>query len=465
MGCCESSRHDAAQPIAPLHASSLIALMSITFRTPGRRAFFATLVVAPIAAIGSLTAVALAQPVPGAGPVPSAAFRFGEEAARDLVTSRLWSGESTAVALSRDATRRDLVRLLRSVIRLPAGPLGTVWRDVAAADPDGSAAKHVVDRGWLTAPAGQVTLDAPLTGTVANRAWTLALGMHRAVARMGRFTDASGRRFILPPGFGTSITAREAGLRRNYPSSDDALERTDQQPIRLADLVLMAARGRAIRRGGIPLSVRALETFHIPVIDPVVVPLVQRALLLVGNPYVWGGEWPDVNSPLDPQASAGFDCSGFVWYVWRTGDRHAEASINVPDGRTTYTMNVGARGRKIPWQSATVSDLVFFGDRGVKTAEDQASHEGMSLGNKWIIHSSGGRGGVSITYLPKYWLGGLQNARSFRVSDTVLPAPDFPTTTTPAVPAPPAQEPSTPVAQPPAPPPVTHPNSVQPPAP
>ena len=38
-----------------------------------------------------------------------------------------------------------------------------------------------------------------------------------------------------------------------------------------------------------------------------------------------------------------FDCSGFVYWVWHNGDRAAEASLNVPDGRTTYTMNVGKR--------------------------------------------------------------------------------------------------------------------------
>jgi cell wall-associated NlpC family hydrolase len=437
-------------------------------RTPRRRAIVTTTVVAPLIAIGSLTAVALAQTPPAGGPVPAAAFRFAEEAARDLAKARMWAGPRDAVALSRDATRRDLVVLMQPVLGLPAGPIGAAWNDVAPDDPQGAAAKRAVERGWLTAPGGALALDAPLTGWDANRAWTLGLGMGRAVSRLGQFRDGAGRRFALPEGFATSITAREAGLRRNYPASDDSLERHDSQPIRLADLVLMAARGRAIRRGGLPSSVRALQAFRIPAVDPMFVPTVQRALALVGNPYVWGGEWPDPNSPLDRQASGGFDCSGIVWYVWTTGDRAAEASINMPSGRTTYTMNVGKRGKRIAWQAARAGDLVFFGGSGRRTPMNQASHMSISLGNKWIIHSSGGRGGVSISWLPTYWPSGLMNARSFRVSDTTPPAKDQPTTTPTPVTTP---EPATPVPAPPspggvqAPPPAPAPGGTQPPAP
>lgn len=421
--------------------------MTPRHRAYRRRALTATIVAVPLIAIGSLTAVALAQPTPGE-PVPAAAFRFAEEAARDLVKSKAWAGPTDAPTLARDATRRELVALMQPVLGLPAGPIGSPWLDVAPDDPQGAAARRAVQRGLLAAPGGAVSLDAPLTGTDANRAWTLGLGMRAAVARMGRFEDGAGRRFTLPPGFATSITAREAGLRRNYPASDDALERHDSQPLRLADLVLMAARAKAIRRSGIPASVRALQGFRIPAVDPVFVPTVQRALALVGNPYVWGGEWVDPNSPLDRQAAGGFDCSGFVWYVWNTGDRAAEASINMPSGRTTYTMNVGNRGKRLAWQQARAGDLVFFGDAGRRTPLNQASHMSMSLGNKWIIHSSGGRGGLSISWLPTYWPSGLMNARSFRVSDTTPAAPDQPTTTAPATTTP---EPATPAPIPPAP--------------
>ena len=433
--------------------SSLDGLMTAPRRIPRRRLLVTSIMAAPLLAIGSLTAAALAQPAGGEDPVPAAAFRFGEQAARDLAKGRMWSGPRSAAALARDATRRDLVALMQRVLGLPAGAAGTAWRDIAPDDPLGKAARRAVERGWLTAPGGTVQLDAPLTGHDANRAWTLGLGMGRAVARLGRFADGSGRRFALPDGFATAIVAREAGLRRNYPASDDVLERHDSQPLRMADLALMAARGRYIRRNGPSASVRALQAFRIPAVDPALVPTVQRALSQVGSPYVWGGEWTDPASPLDRQAAGGFDCSGLIWFVWHTGDRAAETSLIIPQGRTTYTMNVDRRGARIAWQRAQAGDLVFFGGAGRKTPLNRASHMGMSLGNKWMIHSSGGRGGVTISYLPTYWRAGLMNARSFRAAPGTPATPGQPVTTTPAPVAPvPAPPPGTPQAPaPPAP--------------
>ena len=431
--------------------------MTSSRRISRRRALLAATVATPLVAIGSLTAIAIAQPPADRRVAQS--FAFGQDAARELTKARAWTGPVNALELQRDATRRELVVLMTSVLGLPKGPTGAPWRDIAADDPQGAAAKAAFAKGWL-APAGDaMALDAPVSGSDANRAFTLGLGMAKAVARMGQFTDGAGRAFTLPDGFATSITAREAGLRRNYPSSDDQYERPDSQPLRLADLLLMASRGRYIRRNGIPSSVRALQGFRIPPVDPIFVPTVQRALSLVGNPYVWGGESLDTTSPLDPQAAGGFDCSGLVWYVWHTGDRAAEAQINMPSGRTTYTMNVGKRGKRIAWQAAQAGDLVFFGSGGRRTPLDQASHMSISLGNKWIIHSSGGRGGVSITYLPTYWPSGLMNARSLRVDATTPAAPDQPatappptTTPEPVTPAP-ITTPGTGAPQAPAPPP------------
>lgn len=433
------------------HGSSLVHLMTAHRRTTRRRMVIGSIIAAPLLAIGTLTAAALAQPATGDAPVAPKAFRFAEHPARALAKARMWNGPTDAATLARDATRRDLVSLMQPVLGLPAGALGSPWRDIAPDDPLGKAARRAVERGWLTAPGGTVSLDGPATGWDANRAWVLGLGMNRAVARLGRFADGAGRRYQLPEGFAAAIVAREAGLRRNYPTGDDALERHDSQPMRLADLVLMASRGRSIRRRGTPRAVRALQAFRIPAVDPVFVPTVQRALLQVGSPYVWGGEWTDPNSPLDPQAAGGFDCSGLVWFVWYTGDRAVETAITVPRGRTTYTMNVDRRGARIAWQRAQAGDLVFFGGAGRKTPLNRASHMGISLGNKWMIHSSGGRGGVTISYLPTYWPAGLMNARSFRVTGDTPAVPEQPVTTAPAPVAPaPAPAPSAPQAPAPA---------------
>jgi cell division septation protein DedD len=99
------------------------------------------------------------------------------------------------------------------------------------------------------------------------------------------------------------------------------------------------------------------------------------------------------------------------------------------------------------------ANLVFFGSRGPKTPDAEASHTSIALGNRWIIHSSGGRAGVSISYLPTYWPAGIQDARDYRASAgspvTATPVTTTPTTSTPApVQAPTAPAPQAPQAPP-----------------
>ncbi len=48
-------------------------------------------------------------------------------------------------------------------------------------------------------------------------------------------------------------------------------------------------------------------------------------------------------------------------------------------------------------------DLVFFGPAGPKSRKGSIGHAGIALGNGWIIHSSGSRGGPSISFLSEYW--------------------------------------------------------------
>ena len=97
--------------------------MSRPRRISRRHALVAATVAAPIIAIGTLTAVALAQP-PAERRVAQA-FAFGQDAARELKRARAWTGPVKALEQQRDATRRELVALLTPVLGLPAGPIGT----------------------------------------------------------------------------------------------------------------------------------------------------------------------------------------------------------------------------------------------------------------------------------------------------------------------------------------------------
>lgn len=102
------------------------------------------------------------------------------------------------------------------------------------------------------------------------------------------------------------------------------------------------------------------------------------ALRLRGTPYRNGG--------TDP---AGFDCSGFVKYVF------GENGVSVP---RTVSEQFRA-GRKVDGQQLQVGDLVFF-----STIGPGASHVGIVIGGDEFVHAPSGAGEVRVERLSaSYW--------------------------------------------------------------
>lgn len=103
--------------------------------------------------------------------------------------------------------------------------------------------------------------------------------------------------------------------------------------------------------------------------------VIQVAHSFLGTPYVWGGETP-----------SGFDCSGFIQYVYETQD------ISIP--RTVSDIWNYSR----PVDSPSVGDLVFF-----STYKPGPSHMGIYLGDGKFIHAGESRG-VEVSELSNtYW--------------------------------------------------------------
>lgn len=97
---------------------------------------------------------------------------------------------------------------------------------------------------------------------------------------------------------------------------------------------------------------------------------------LQGIPYVWGGA-----------SKAGFDCSGFIYYVYK------QAGLDVSRTNTT-----GFDARSYDVSKPIPGDLVFFSN----TYRPGISHMGIYIGNNQFIHAGGDR--VQITSLSNsYW--------------------------------------------------------------
>jgi hypothetical protein len=281
-----------------------------------------------------------------------------------------------------------------------------LWPELAGADLGRDATRGDLDRalGILTGvPAASPNPSAPVTAWALRMLIVRALGLEPERRGLQAISTDDGRRLRLPRSFGSEILAHELGLVHNYETRDDVLERGRGETAHLADVVGALARARAVSDGDRARLAR-FQTIRLPAMSDARFAVIQAAVAQVGQPYVWGGDWPGVRSPWGAQAHGGFDCSGLVWWSFKggTGPRTMDLGRGLI-GRTADAMAWERPAERRPVAGAQPGDLVFFGPAGPKSRRGTISHTGIALGNGWMIQSSGSRGGVSISFLEDYW--------------------------------------------------------------
>ena len=128
--------------------------------------------------------------------------------------------------------------------------------------------------------------------------------------------------------------------------------------------------------------------------------IVERALLLRGTPYQFGGEDPDT----------GLDCSGLVRFVFR------QAGVELP--RTVAEQF--DTGRRVDPRALHPGDLIFF-----DTMEPGPSHVGIAVDAASFVHAPGSGGVVRVDRLSaSYWQNRVRGIR--RVSLGQAPEPATP---------------------------------------
>ena len=139
------------------------------------------------------------------------------------------------------------------------------------------------------------------------------------------------------------------------------------------------------------------DTFSLPPLSVWQRVVLDRALRFVGSPYVWAGTSEKPQQLFGKVLPGGFDCSGFVWRVYKTKPfAGAPELAHVLVGRTTYAMSgeVG-RTQRVSREALAPGDVVFFGSNGTRSRPNQVGHMGIYVGNGWIVHSS--RNGTTLT--------------------------------------------------------------------
>jgi cell wall-associated NlpC family hydrolase len=190
---------------------------------------------------------------------------------------------------------------------------------------------------------------------------------------------------------GTEAVARLLGLRLNHPREQEQLELELSQPATRAEAAFSIARLLTISDTELESVREAADGFLPPVLTVWQEAVLQRALHFVGSPYVWAGTSERTQQLYDGSIMpGGFDCSGFVWRVYKVQPfAGAPQLATVLKGRTTYAMSGEVpRTERIPFDELEPADVVFFGSRGPSSRPSEVGHMGIYLGNGWIVHSS-----------------------------------------------------------------------------
>ena len=281
---------------------------------------------------------------------------------------------------------------------------GLLAPDVASFRPDDPLTAQDLDTlvGGLT---GQPVLAranaSPVTITTLDARLVRAAGLTDVASTFQAGARAAG---LAPPTrFGTEAVARLLGLRTNHPAAQDYLEPLPSDPATRAEAAYSAARMLAWTGAQQDYARATVATFSLPELSAAQREILHTALSLVGFPYVWGGtsEKPEVSAGVETRG--GFDCSGFVWRVFKLQAYPDAPGLDATiTGRTTAQMAAeAAPQQRLALADLQPADVVFFGAKGPKSKPAQIDHAGIYLGNGWLVQA--GSTGVALVPLSDWY--------------------------------------------------------------
>jgi cell wall-associated NlpC family hydrolase len=203
-----------------------------------------------------------------------------------------------------------------------------------------------------------------------------------------------------PAYFGSEVVARFLGLRYNHPAGTDALELFPDEAITRAEAAWSLSQVLDFGDWNVSYARQTLSGFALPAMSAAQRQALRIAVSRIGYPYVWGGTTDDNSDGL---AHGGFDCSGFAWRVYKVS--------GLPWGRRIQGRTAAQQAGEIPRRQRLrlsqlkPGDLLFFGSAHFNSTatESNVIHEGIYLGEDWVIHSSDQ--GVYVLPLAGSWLG------------------------------------------------------------
>jgi hypothetical protein len=234
-----------------------------------------------------------------------------------------------------------------------------------------------------------------------DRALVRAAGLSGAARAFQRKVGAAGLR--PPRRLGFEVVARLLRLRYNHPAPRDELELRPQDVATRAETAYSVARVLELGDGERAYVADLAARFSLPAFTEWKTRILTQAVRFIGYPYVWGGASESRQTLFGVTSRGGFDCSGFVWRVYKLQRYDGEGTLaDVLRGRTTYAMSGEvASAERIPFAKLQPADVVFFGLGGPRSRPAQVDHVGIYVGGGWFVHSSSG--GVTLTQLQGWY--------------------------------------------------------------
>lgn len=206
-----------------------------------------------------------------------------------------------------------------------------------------------------------------------------------------RFTAGLRTAGLAPPGrFGTEVVARLLGLRPDHPAAADGLEPAPSDLATRAEAAYSAAKILRWKGWEADYARGLAETFAVPRLSGLQRTVLQEAVRLVGYPYVWGGTSEQPQSLFGRDLPGGFDCSGFVWRLFKLAPYAAGTALaGTFEGRTTFELAAeAATFPRVGLRAVEPADLLFFGALGPRSKPAVVDHIGVSLGGGWMVSAS-----------------------------------------------------------------------------
>jgi cell wall-associated NlpC family hydrolase len=219
-----------------------------------------------------------------------------------------------------------------------------------------------------------------------------AIGLKKTASEFVQGARADG--LAVPSRFGTEVVARLLDLRLNHPAAQDFLELRPQDPATRAEAAYSAAQildfGLLADSWQIAQVKSLAATFALPQVNAWQRQILDTAFSKIGMPYIWGGTSDNKETEFGVTSRGGYDCSGFVWRVYKLQSYANEGTLaSTIEGRTTYQMSVEIpRSQRIGFKKLQPADVIFFGSNGTKSKGSQVFHTGIYVGNGWFIQSS-----------------------------------------------------------------------------